>query len=54
MNVVDNLNIMISGILVGMMIFLRLPDIGVRELVGRVRNVVLMNVYWDLENPGGS
>jgi hypothetical protein len=26
----------------------------VRELVGRVRNVVLMNVYLDLENPGGS
>ncbi len=25
----------------------------VRELVGRVRNVVLMNVYLDLENPGG-
>ncbi len=25
-----------------------------RELVGRVRNVVLMNVYLDLENPGGS
>jgi hypothetical protein len=26
----------------------------VRELVGWVRNVVLMNVYLDLENPGGS
>ncbi len=26
----------------------------VRELMGRVRNVVLMNVYLDLENPGGS
>jgi hypothetical protein len=26
----------------------------VRELVGRVRNVVVMNVYLDLENPGGS
>jgi hypothetical protein len=26
----------------------------VRELVGRVRNVVLMNVYLDLENPGES
>ncbi len=26
----------------------------VRELVGRVRNAVLMNVYLDLENPGGS
>jgi hypothetical protein len=26
----------------------------VRELVGRVRNVILMNVYLDLENPGGS
>jgi hypothetical protein len=26
----------------------------VRELVGRVRNVVLLNVYLDLENPGGS
>ncbi len=26
----------------------------VRELVGQVRNVVLMNVYLDLENPGGS
>ncbi len=25
-----------------------------RELVGRVRNVVLMNVYLDLGNPGGS
>jgi hypothetical protein len=25
----------------------------VRELVGRVRNVVLMNVYLDPENPGG-
>jgi hypothetical protein len=24
------------------------------ELVGWVRNVVLMNVYLDLENPGGS
>ncbi len=28
--------------------------VSVRELVGRVRNVVLMNVYLDLENPGGS
>jgi hypothetical protein len=27
---------------------------GVRELVGWVRNVVLMNVYLDLENPEGS
>jgi hypothetical protein len=26
----------------------------VRELVGRVRNVVLMNVYFYLGNPGGS
>ncbi len=26
----------------------------VRELVGWVRNVVLINVYLDLENPGGS
>jgi hypothetical protein len=26
----------------------------VRKLVGWVRNVVLMNVYLDLENPGGS
>jgi hypothetical protein len=26
----------------------------VRELVGRVRNVVLMNVYLDLGNSGGS
>jgi hypothetical protein len=26
----------------------------VRELVGWVHNVVLMNVYLDLENPGGS
>ncbi len=25
-----------------------------RKLVGLVRNVVLMNVYLDLENPGGS
>ncbi len=25
-----------------------------RELVGRVRNVILMNVYLDLKNPGGS
>ncbi len=25
-----------------------------RELVGWVRNVVLMNVYFDLENPRGS
>ncbi len=25
----------------------------VRELMGWVRNVVLMNVYLDLENPGG-
>ncbi len=24
------------------------------ELVGRVRNVILINVYLDLENPGGS
>jgi hypothetical protein len=30
------------------------PDHIVRELMGRVRNVVLMNVYLDLENPGGS
>ncbi len=27
--------------------------ITVRELVGWVRNVILMNVYLDLENPGG-
>ncbi len=27
--------------------------LGVRELVGRVRNVIQMNVYLDLENPGG-
>ncbi len=26
----------------------------VRKLMGWVRNVVLMNVYLDLENPGGS
>jgi hypothetical protein len=26
----------------------------VRELVGRVRHVVIMNVYLDLGNPGGS
>jgi hypothetical protein len=26
----------------------------VHELVGRVRNVILINVYLDLENPGGS
>ncbi len=26
----------------------------VRELMGRVRNVILMNVYLDLGNPGGS
>jgi hypothetical protein len=26
----------------------------VSELMGRVRNVVLMNVYLGLENPGGS
>jgi hypothetical protein len=26
----------------------------VRELVSQVRNVVLMNVYLDPENPGGS
>jgi hypothetical protein len=26
----------------------------VRELMGWVRNVVLMNEYLDLENPGGS
>ncbi len=25
----------------------------VRELMGRVRNVVLMNVYLGLKNPGG-
>jgi hypothetical protein len=25
----------------------------VLDLVSQVRNVVLMNVYWDLENPGG-
>jgi hypothetical protein len=30
------------------------PLVPVRELLGRVRNVVLMNVYLDLENPGGS
>jgi hypothetical protein len=29
-------------------------ELNVRELVGWVRNVVLMNVYFDLENPGGS
>jgi hypothetical protein len=29
-------------------------NIIVRELVGQVRNVVLMNVYLDLGNPGGS
>ncbi len=29
-------------------------QIHVRELMGQVRNVVLMNVYLDLENPGGS
>jgi hypothetical protein len=29
-------------------------EASVRELVGWVRNVVLMNVYLDLENPGGS
>ena len=28
--------------------------ISVRELMGQVRNVVLMNVYLGLENPGGS
>jgi hypothetical protein len=28
-------------------------NVPVRELVGRVRNVVLMNVYLDLGNPGG-
>jgi hypothetical protein len=33
---------------------LRQVIIIVRELVGRVRNVVLMNEYLDLENPGGS
>jgi hypothetical protein len=27
--------------------------LSVRERMGRVRNVVLMNVYLDLENPGG-
>jgi hypothetical protein len=31
-----------------------MPDLSVRELVGRVRNVILMNVYLDLGNPGGS
>ncbi len=31
-----------------------LPEVGVRELMGQVRNVVLMNVYLGLENPGGS
>ncbi len=30
------------------------PVIIVSELIGRVRNVVLINVYLDLENPGGS
>ncbi len=29
-------------------------DVGVSKLMGRVRNVVLMNVYLGLENPGGS
>jgi hypothetical protein len=29
-------------------------NITVRELMGRVRNVVLMNVYVDLGNSGGS
>ncbi len=29
-------------------------EASVRELVGWVRNVVLMNVYLDLENPRGS
>ncbi len=28
-------------------------DVSVRELMGRVCNVILMNVYLDLENPGG-
>ncbi len=28
--------------------------VSVRELVGQVRNVVLMNVYLDLGNPGES
>ncbi len=28
--------------------------VDVRELMGWVRNVVLINVYLDLENPGGS
>jgi hypothetical protein len=27
--------------------------VSVRELVGQVRNVVVMNVYLDLGNPGG-
>jgi hypothetical protein len=35
-------------------IFKKFNVICVSELVGRVRNVVLMNVYLDLENPGGS
>jgi hypothetical protein len=38
----------------GIYILLMLLVLTVRELVGRVRNVVLMNVYLDLENPGGS
>jgi hypothetical protein len=29
-------------------------EVLVSELVGWVRNVILMNVYLDLENPGGS
>ncbi len=31
-----------------------LPVVLVSELLGWVRNVVLINVYSDLENPGGS
>jgi hypothetical protein len=39
--------------------FYSLPSVSsiiltVRELMGWVRNVILMNVYLDLENPGGS
>jgi hypothetical protein len=32
----------------------RISRLLVSELVGWVRNVVLINVYLDLENPGGS
>jgi hypothetical protein len=31
-----------------------LLSLTVRELMGRVRNVILMNVYLELGNPGGS